>query len=283
MTRHAPAIGLMAALVLCVTAWPAGAQDTGAIRKIRPAEQALLDRIAEEFSKILPPVPTGWIEVEKRVFDAGGMLQNMDPAPVGAEYEWRIAVADLALREAVVERRQAAVVDINRGRLEAAAAANQKVMDEYAAKIEAAITRNDQPALKRLQQEMATRLAQGLKDATPPIATAPELSDTYARIRIAINDYSASTITGDKRLVTPAGFVAAGRRDRIETQADREGETWYLLGHWKSQSEGSWTLQFTPGRTAAVYGVVLEIEARADRAEALFRALDKARLQALLK
>ncbi len=285
MTRHAPVIRVVAALVLCGTAWSVTAQDTGgaAIRKIRPAEQALLDRLAGEFSKILPPVPSGWVEVDKRVFDAGGTVQNMDPAPVGAEYEWRIAVADLALREEVVERRQAALVELNRGRLEAAAAANQKVMDEYAAKIEAAITRNDQAAIKRLQEEMTARMAQGLKDATPPIASAPELSDTYARIRIAVNDYNAATVPGETRLPTPAGFVVASRRNRIESQADREGETWYLLGNWKPQAGDSWTLQFAPNKTAAVYGVVLVIEARADRAAALFLALDKARLQALLK
>lgn len=138
--------------------------------------------------------------------------------------------------------------------------------------------------MKRLQEEFEKKMAAGAKAAAAPVVAAPELSDSYARIRIHINLYNAPGLASEKRLPAPAGFVAAGRSEPDENNADREGVNRYLLGNWKpSSANGDYTLTFTPGRQAAVYGIVVEIEARADRAEALFKVLSKVRLQALLQ
>ena len=112
-------------------------------------------------------------------------------------------------------------------------------------------------------------------------AAAPELSDTYARIRLHVNPYSASA-QAEKKIAAPAGFTWAGRLDRNEHIDGSEGVTEYVLGSW-APNDGSFKLTYTPNKGAVAYGIVLEIEARKDRADAVFNAMNLAVLKGMLR
>lgn len=249
-------------------------------RPIRPAEQAFIDRVTAEFAKILPPLPAGWTEVERKLFDAGGTVSDWD-APVQADYEWQIVVSDIEARQKKVDARQEAAAAAGKDAFEAAAARTQKLMEEFSTKLEAAMKRNDQAAATKLQQEFEKTMADAAK-AAPPIVAAPELSDSYARIRVMVNPYSAP-VAAEKKLPAPPSFAWAGRSEPDANHADREGVTRYLIGNWQPDGSGGHTLKFTPNKQGIAYGIVVEIEARADRAEALFRAMNSVRLKALLQ
>lgn len=268
---------LLVSALLALVAASASAQVNS--RPIRPSEQAFLDRLAAEFAKILPPVPAGWVEVERMVYDAGGMTSDWD-APIKADYAWTIVSADIEARRKVVEQREQDAAEKDKDAFDAATARNQKLLEEYSAKMMAAAGRNDEAGQKRLQAELEKKMAAGMPAAP---GAAPELSDTDARIRITINPYSAS-VAAEKKMLAPPGFFWVGRREPDAHSSAREGVTRYLLGRWVPDTEGSGhTLKFTPNKGAVVYGIVLQIEARADRAEALFQAMSIVRLKALLQ
>lgn len=263
--------------LLCVVAASANAQVNS--RKMTSAEQAFVDRLAAEFAKVLPPVPAGWTEVERRIFDAGGMTSDWD-APIQAEYEWLIVRADVEARQEVVRKREQEMADKNRDAFEAATARNQKLIEEYAAKLMAAAGRNDEAAQRRLQAELEKKMGDGMPAVS---GSAPELSDTDARIHISINPYSAPVLD-EKQMQPPSGFSWVGRREPHVNSSAREGVTRYLIGKWAANTVGSGhTLKYTPNKGAVVYGIVVEIEARADRADALFKAMSIERLKALLQ
>lgn len=276
-TRRSSRALLLVPALLSAVVVSAGAQVNS--RPIRPAEQAFLDCVASEFAKILPPVPAGWAEVERRIYDAGGMTSDWD-APISADYEVQLVSSELEARQKVVEQREQDAADKNRGAFEAANARNQKLIEEYSAKIMAAAGRNDEAGQKRLQAELEKKMADGMP---APSGAAPELSDTYARIRISINPYNAP-VMAEKKLLAPPGFTWVGRREPDANSSAREGVTRYLIGRWVPDTEGSGhTLKYTPNKGATVYGIAMEIEARADRADALFRAMSIVRLKALLQ
>lgn len=277
---------LLLPVLLCVVADSGAAQVNVAgqvnTRAIRPAEQAFLDRMAAEFAKILPPVPAGWVEVERRIYDSGGTTSDWS-APLSADYAWLIVSSDLEARQKVVDQRLQEASEKNQGAFDAATARNQKLMEEFSAKLQAAIAKQDQALVDRLQADFKKKMDEGAKATTPSTARAPELSDTDARISISINPYNAS-VMAEKQLPTPTGFSWAGRREPDENSSDREGVTRYLIGNWAPDSDGSGrTLKFTPNKATVVYGIAIEIQARADRAEALFRAMSIVRLKALLQ
>ena len=203
-------------------------------RKMTPAEQTFVDRLSFEFAKILPAVPAGWAEVERRVYDAAGMTSDWE-APIQADYEWVIVSAELEAKQKVVEKREQEMADKNRDAFEAATLRNQKLIEEYSAKLVAAAGRNDEPAQKRLQAELEKKMAAGMP-AMP--GSAPELSDTDARIRILINPYSAPELA-EKPLQVPPGFVWVGRREPQPNSSAREGTTRYLIGKWDVNTVGS--------------------------------------------
>lgn len=274
--RFSRALLIVPALLSVIVA-SAGAQVNA--RPIRPAEQAFLDRLAAEFAKILPPVPAGWAEVERRIFDTGGMTNDWD-APISADYEVQLVSSDLEARQKVVEQREQEATDKNKDAFDAATARNQKLLEEYSAKMMAAAGRNDEAGQKRLQAELEKKMAAGMPAAS---GTAPELSDTYARIRIAINPYNAP-VAAEKKMLAPPGFTWVGRREPDANSSAREGVTRYLIGNWVVNTVGSGhTLKYTPNKGAVVYGIIMEIEARADRADALFKAMNITRLKALLQ
>ena len=116
-TRRSSRALLLVPALLSAVVVSAGAQVNS--RPIRPAEQAFLDRVASEFAKILPPVPAGWAEVERRIYDAGGMTSDWD-APISADYEVQLVSSELEARQKVVEQREQDAADKNRGAFEAA-------------------------------------------------------------------------------------------------------------------------------------------------------------------
>lgn len=250
-------------------------------RPLRPAEQAFLDRIAAEFAKILPPVPAGWAEVERRIYDAGGMTSDWD-GPLNPTYQVQLVRTDLEARQEVVRKRGQEMTDKNRDAFEAATARTQKMMEEYGAKMQAALEKNDQAAQKRLTDEYEKNMAAASKASAMPDVPRPELSDTYAHIDISINPYNES-VAAEKKILAPAGFLFAERSEPDKNSSDREGVTRYVLGAWSVNTVGGgYDLKFTPNKGAVVYGIEVRIEARADRADALFKAMNIARLKALL-
>lgn len=280
MRRNLRAL-LVVLVSLCVAVTSAGGQGGMAnSRKVTAAEQAFVDRLAAEFAKILPPVPAGWAEVERKIYESGGMTSDWD-APISADYEVQFVSADLETRQKLVEKRQEEMAEKNKDAFEASAARNEKLMAEFSVKLEAAMKKQDQALIDRLQADFKKQMDAGAMAA--PSAPAPELSDTYARIRISINPYNAPVME-EQRMPTPPGFTWVGRRAPNENQSDREGVTRYLIGNWAVNTVGSGhTLKFTPNKGTVVYGIAVEIEARADRADALFRAMSIVRLKALLQ
>jgi hypothetical protein len=271
--------GIATAALLCIAATISPAQVN--TRPIKPAEQAWFDRVAAEFAKLLPPVPAGWSEVERRVFDPAGMVSDWE-APHQADYEVQLVVSDLETRQKAVDAREQATADRNKGAFDAAEARSQKIMNDFQAKLEAALKKNDQAAVEKLQADFAKQIAANAAGNGLQKSARPELSDSYARIRLSINPYSASQLE-EKKLANPTGFVWAGRREQGENTDDREGVSRYILGAFVPDGNGGYTLKFTPNKHAVVYGLVIEIEARADRADALFRAMNVTRLKALLQ
>lgn len=262
--------------LLCVMVATAHAQVNS--RKMTPAEQAFVDRLGAEFAKILPAVPAGWAEVERRIYDAGGMTSDWD-APIQADYEWVIVSADIEARQEVVRKREQDMIDKNKDAFDAAVARNQAMMEKFGVKLEAAMKKNDQAAVDRLQAEYKKKMDDGAKAAALPDVPRPEMSDTDARIRIAFNPYVAP-VMDEKLMPTPPGFLFVGRSE----SSAREGLTRYVIGNWAVNTAGSGhTLKFTPNKGAVVYGIIVEIEARPDRADALFKAMSIARLKALLQ
>lgn len=272
------ALAIVSLLLSGVTAI-VGAQVNS--RPIKPAEQAFVDRLASDFGKILPRVPSGWTEVERRIFDAGGSVSDWD-APIQADYEVQLVASDIEERQKIVQKREEDSSEKNKDAFEAAAARNQKLMDEFGTKLGAAAARNDTAAMRRLQADFEKNMDGGAKGSNLPTVDRKELSDSYARIRVQVNPYHAPVLA-EKRLTAPAGFVWVGRRERDENNAEKEGVTRYLLGAWTPNANSGYTLKYTPNKGAVAYGIIVEIEARADRADALFRAMNSAALQAMLR
>lgn len=273
---------LLQSLSLCLAITAAAADAQVNARPLRPAEQAFLDRLAVEFARILPPLPAGWTEVERKIHDAFGVTSDWE-APIQADYSWSIVRSDIEARQAVVEQRELDSANRNRDSFDAAAARNEKLMTEFSVKLEAAMKKQDQALVDRLQKEFQKQMEAGTRGMTPSGSRAPELSDTDAHIRLSINPYNAPVLE-EKRQQAPPGIVWVGRREPDPNASAREGTTRYLIGNWIVDAAGSGhTLKFTPNKGAVVYGIVLEIEARADRADALFRAMSLVRLKALLQ
>jgi hypothetical protein len=244
------------------------------------AEQTFVNRITAELLKILPPVPAGWAEVERRDYDAGGMTSE-GVEPIQVDYELQLVSKDIEARQKIVEERQQAMIEKNRAALDAQTAKNEKLMEDFSAKLQAAIAKNDQALVDRLQADFQKRMAAGAQG--PPTVASPELSDTYARIHISINPFNSSALTIAKKIPVPVGFTAVGRSEPSEATSDREGVTSYLIGHWQPDQSSGYTLKFTPNKGTVVYGVSIAIEARADRSDALFKTMNIARLKALLQ
>ena len=279
--------GVLPSILACGLLFASAAWADGAMRPIRPEERSFLERMDAELAKALPPLPAGWQLAEQMSPGIHDMVPRWEPAPAQHSIEWRIVASDRAEREARWQARLQQQVDTRQPGADALEAARLRLNDEYLPKIEAAANRNDLKTLQRLQAEFEKKMT-ALQGTAPPLdATAPELIDTTASIRIEVNPYSHTNHARGKPFPKTAGIVYGARIEPEATDSpDKNGVTELLLGRWKSEAAGSqtvWTLQFTDNQTARAYGLVIRIEARPDRAEALRRAMNIGRLQALLK
>lgn len=287
MTLLLPAprpVMVAAAVLTLLCACPPSAAAASCERAARSGEVAFLRRINADLEKALPAIPMGWVERGRRTNTpiTDGFVTQCDDEPLSLDLILELAVADFdeRLEKALAKAEAAWGADRERSPADAEEKRTQ-VMAELAAKLEVAVHRNDQAAAKRIEAEMRKAMADGQKEAPRAGGVDDRVHDGTALVTIIVNP-TTHDMYGTRRK-PPAGALAYFRKEPdADNRTASEGTSRFLVGRFAAGAATSWKLQYTKGRSTAVYGYAIDIRAQEDRALALYAAFNRAALQSLI-
>jgi len=276
-----PSLVVVGALAAALITPSLGAQCD---RPGKPAELAFLKRTMEAVDRALPAPPAGWKEYDRRRTDTplSELVTQCDGEPLSINLYWELTVADIDERAEKARERMGASVGSELSKMTGGAGGDAiKRLEELTEQMTAAASRNDQAAMKRIEAEMQKAMAAANANAPTGDIRMERCDDCTATVRITVN--ASQSVAGGTRRTPPAGAAQHTRLelDKLPHNA-REGISTFLVGRWSLDGE-TWKLAYPPNQSTTVHGFEIQVEAKHDRAVALFGALRQSGLFKLMQ